>query len=77
MATALKTNGFIEIIKGRRSIRTYDPTVKINKEEMILTLEEETTAPSSVNAQPWRFLSLKAKKAKKGFSSCQIQSNKS
>lgn len=36
MATALKTNGFIEIIKGRRSIRTYDPTVKINKEEMIL-----------------------------------------
>ncbi|PNB36196.1 nitroreductase family protein, partial [Pseudomonas sp. GW456-E7] len=43
MGTALKTNDFMEIMKGRRSIRRYDPTVKISKEEMILILEEATT----------------------------------
>ncbi|MEG7336547.1 nitroreductase family protein [Bacillus sp. 0102A] len=52
----IKTNDFMEIMKGRRSIRNYDPTVKISKEEMTEILEEATTAPSSVNAQPWRFL---------------------
>ncbi|MER0468901.1 nitroreductase family protein [Bacillus cabrialesii subsp. cabrialesii] len=52
----MKTNDFMEIMKGRRSIRNYDPTVKISKEEMTEILEEATTAPSSVNAQPWRFL---------------------
>ena len=52
----IKTNDFMEIMKGRRSIRNYDPAVKISKEEMTEILEEATTAPSSVNAQPWRFL---------------------
>ncbi|MBN7742563.1 nitroreductase family protein [Bacillus velezensis] len=68
MGTALKTNNFIEIMKGRRSIRSYDPTVKISKEEMTLILEEATTAPSSVNAQPWRFLVIESQKGKERLS---------
>ncbi|MEC1627100.1 nitroreductase family protein [Bacillus mojavensis] len=60
----IKTNDFMEIMKGRRSIRNYDPTVKISKEEMIEILEEATTAPSSVNAQPWRFLVIDSPKGK-------------
>ncbi|MED3994517.1 nitroreductase family protein [Peribacillus frigoritolerans] len=60
MITALKTNDFMKIMKGRRSIRNYDPTVKISKEEMTEILEESTTAPSSVNAQPWRFLVIES-----------------
>ncbi|TFE02301.1 nitroreductase family protein [Jeotgalibacillus salarius] len=49
------TNDFKEIITGRRSIREYDPSVKISKEEMTEILTEATLAPSSVNLQPWRF----------------------
>lgn len=40
----IKTNDFMEIMKGRRSIRNYDPAVKISKEEMTEILEEATTA---------------------------------
>ncbi|MDM5300651.1 nitroreductase family protein [Bacillus subtilis] len=60
----IKTNDFMEIMKGRRSIRNYDPTVKISKEEMTAILEESTTAPSSVNAQPWRFLVIDSPEGK-------------
>ncbi|MGG7221229.1 nitroreductase family protein [Bacillus sp. F56] len=60
----IKTNDFMEIMKGRRSIRNYDSTVKISKEEMTEILEEATTAPSSVNAQPWRFLVIDSPEGK-------------
>ncbi|MEC1635027.1 nitroreductase family protein [Bacillus mojavensis] len=60
----IKTNDFMEIMKGRRSIRNYDPTVRISKEEMTEILEEATTAPSSVNAQPWRFLVIDSPEGK-------------
>lgn len=64
MGTTLKTNDFMKIMKGRRSIRNYDPTVKISKEEMTEILKEATTAPSSVNAQPWRFLVIESAEGK-------------
>ncbi|KRT91012.1 nitroreductase family protein [Bacillus glycinifermentans] len=64
MGTELKTNDFMKIMKGRHSIRNYDPTVKISKEEMTDILEEATTAPSSVNAQPWRFLIIDSPEGK-------------
>lgn len=54
----------MKIMKGRRSIRNYDPSVKISKEEMTEILEEATTAPSSVNAQPWRFLVIESPEGK-------------
>ncbi|AUS12843.1 nitroreductase family protein [Bacillus subtilis] len=65
----IKTNDFMEIMKGRRSIRNYDPTVKISKEEMTEILEEATTAPSSVNAQPWRFLVIDSLEGKEKLAS--------
>lgn len=43
-----------ELLK-RRSIRSYDPNVKISKEEMIEILAKASRAPSSMNMQPWRF----------------------
>lgn len=57
-------NDFKEIITGRRSIRNYDPAVKISKEEMTQILEEATLAPSSVNLQPWRFVVIDSKEGK-------------
>lgn len=47
---------FKEIVLGRRSVKNYDPTVKISREEMTEILAEATTAPSSINMQPWRFV---------------------
>ncbi|MCY9112112.1 nitroreductase family protein [Bacillus atrophaeus] len=64
MGNTLQTNDFMEIMKGRRSIRSYEPSVKISKEEMTEILEEATTAPSSVNAQPWRFLVIDSPEGK-------------
>jgi nitroreductase len=59
-----RTNDFNHIVLGRRSIKIYDPTVKISHEEMSEMLGKATRAPSSINLQPWRFLVIESKKAK-------------
>jgi nitroreductase len=56
MTVTTLNNDYKEIITSRRSVRVYDPAVKISREEMTEILEEATLAPSSVNLQPWRFL---------------------
>ncbi|WP_433745756.1 nitroreductase family protein [Falsibacillus pallidus] len=62
--TYQKANDFNEILKKRRSIKNYDPTVKISREEMEEILTTATTAPSSVNMQPWRFLVIESEEGK-------------
>ncbi|SEG59173.1 nitroreductase family protein [Paenibacillus sp. UNC499MF] len=47
---------FFNVIKDRRSVRSYDPDVKISQEEMNEILQQTTLAPSAANLQPWRFL---------------------
>lgn len=59
-----KTNDFKEIITGRRSIKRYDPSVKISREEMTDILKEATLAPSSINMQPWRFVVIESAEGK-------------
>ncbi|KML27734.1 nitroreductase family protein [Rossellomorea marisflavi] len=61
---SVRNNDFQDLITGRRSIRNYDPSVKISKEEMKEILTEATLAPSSVNLQPWRFLVIDSEEAK-------------
>ncbi len=46
----------MSLMTERRSIRKYDPHIKISKEELTLMLEKATRAPSSMNMQPWRFV---------------------
>lgn len=58
------TNDFNKIVSERRSIKKYDQAVKISKEEMTKILALATTAPSSVNMQPWRFLVIESPEAK-------------
>ncbi|MCD5324483.1 MULTISPECIES: nitroreductase family protein [Pontibacillus] len=62
--TKATINDFNHIISGRRSIRNYDPSVKISKEEMTEILREATMAPSSVNLQPWRFVVIDSEEGK-------------
>jgi nitroreductase len=61
---SVRNNDFQDLITGRRSIRNYDPSVKISKEEMKEILTEATLAPSSVNLQPWRFLVIDSEEGK-------------
>lgn len=48
----------------RRSIREYDPDVKISRQEMETILTEASRAPSSMNMQPWRFAVVASKAGK-------------
>ncbi|AOV07390.1 nitroreductase family protein [Sporosarcina ureilytica] len=59
-----KTNDFNEIVYGRRSIKEYDPSVKISREEMSEIIAQASTAPSSINMQPWRFLVIDSEEGK-------------
>ena len=47
---------FVHFIQERHSIREYDPSYKIQREELEMILAEATSAPSSRNLQPWRFV---------------------
>ncbi|WP_067844112.1 nitroreductase family protein [Amphibacillus sediminis] len=64
MNFTFKNNDFEDIVLNRRSIREYDPNVKISKEEMSQMLSEATRAPSSVNMQPWRFVIIESPEEK-------------
>jgi len=59
-----KTNDFNEIVLERRSVKAYDPEVKISREEMTEILAEASRAPSAINMQPWRFLVIDSAEGK-------------
>ena len=58
------SNDFSDIVDNRRSIRTFDTSVKIPREEMLEILDKTVTAPSSVNMQPWRFVVVDSEEGK-------------
>lgn len=64
MSDKLVTNDFSEVVFGRRSVRVYDEDFKISHEEMLEMIQEATTAPSSVNMQPWRFVVVESQEQK-------------
>ncbi len=47
---------FKSVLESRRSVKQFDPNVKIPREEMEEMITLTTKAPSSVNMQPWRFV---------------------
>ena len=67
-----------QTIKQRKSVRSYDPDFKINKEEILELLSIASYAPSSNNLQPWRFIIIQNKELQKelraiGFNQAQIE----
>jgi nitroreductase len=54
--TMTVTNDFNEILLNRRSVKQYDTSVKISKEEMIEILAKAMRAPSTSNTQTYRFV---------------------
>ncbi|WP_256762011.1 nitroreductase family protein [Cohnella sp. WQ 127256] len=61
---AVQSPSFSEVVQGRRSVRSYDPTFQISKEDMTELLQEALRAPSSSNVQPWRFLVIDSQELK-------------
>lgn len=53
-----------EAIKARKSVKEFDPNVKIPHEEMLGMIKLAAEAPSSVNLQPWRFVVVESDEAK-------------
>jgi nitroreductase len=45
-----------QAILTRQSIREYDPSFKIDEATLLQLLQDASTAPSSWNLQPWRFV---------------------
>ncbi|MEG2936913.1 MAG: nitroreductase family protein [Vagococcus sp.] len=64
MSKKFTNNDFSDITFGRKSVRYYDETYKISHEEMLEMIQEATTAPSSVNLQPWRFIVVESEEEK-------------
>lgn len=54
-----------EIIHERKSVRKFDPSYKISKDEIEEMLLEATQAPSSSNLQPWRFMVMQDDETRK------------
>lgn len=54
----------IDAILRRQSIRDYDPTFTLTKEEITKILSLACSAPSSWNLQPWRFIIIQDKTLK-------------
>lgn len=53
-----------DVMKERRSVRKYEPNVSISVEEIKDMIKEATTAPSSSNLQPWRFIVIQDQEKK-------------
>ena len=54
-----------QLMEDRTSVRKYEPGVVIPREQLQHILEQATSAPSSSNMQPWRFLVIDDPKQKK------------
>ncbi len=59
------TNSVYKVMQERKSVRKYDPGFKISADELRTILLEATSAPSSSNLQPWRFLVIQDEAKKK------------
>lgn len=51
---------FLELVRGRESIRSYDPQRPVDRPVLERILEAGRLAPSAANRQPWRFLLVSA-----------------
>ncbi|VDG20964.1 nitroreductase family protein [Lactiplantibacillus mudanjiangensis] len=70
MSEATKTmvnNDFSDVVFNRHSVRKFDPTVKISRDEIQAMLTEAAKAPSACNLQSWHFVVIDTPEAKEKF----------
>jgi nitroreductase len=54
----------LEAIKKRRSIKNFDPTYKLNKNEIVELISLAMLSPTSYNIQHWKFVIVQDKNLK-------------
>jgi len=78
----LINNDFSKIMFDRHSVRQFDPSIKIPRDELQTMIEQAATAPSACNLQSWHFVVIdtpegksKLKEAAMKFNYPQIDSS--
>lgn len=61
---------FEEIVKLRRSNRSFDPEVEVPDEVIKRSLERAILSPNSSNMQLWSFFWIRSEEEKRGFNPC-------
>lgn len=61
---------FLELVKSRHSVRSYNPDKEVEPEKLNYILECARLAPSAVNLQPWRFYVIRDKAVREQINSC-------
>jgi len=64
MSTMQGTKDYATVVRERHSVRHYDSSATISREELKEMLKEASLAPSSGNTQMWRFLVIDDPEAK-------------
>jgi len=54
---------FTSVIRGRESVRSYDPARPVDRAVLDRILEAGRIAPSAANRQPWRFILVSSREA--------------
>lgn len=54
----------LDVMHDRHSVKLFDPSFKISHEEMDQMINEATSAPSSINMQPWRIVVVESDEKK-------------
>ena len=55
---------FLDVMRARRSCRTYDPDKGVSREELLKIIEAGRLSPSGCNSQPWTFIVIDSPEAK-------------
>ncbi|CAM3161207.1 nitroreductase family protein [Lactiplantibacillus plajomi] len=71
----LVNNDFSDIVFNRHSVRKFDPSVKISRDELQTMIAEATTAPSACNLQSWHFVVIDTPEAKEKFKKAVMKFN--
>jgi nitroreductase len=56
---------FSQIVRGRRSIKKYEPNVELTDDELRAIFNQVVLSPSSFNIQHWRFVVVRDNERKK------------
>ncbi|WP_461215129.1 nitroreductase family protein [Lacticaseibacillus sp. GG6-2] len=71
----VKNNNFEDVMFNRHSVRQFDPSVKIDRDEIQAMIASATTAPSACNLQSWHFVVIDTPEAKAKFKKAAMKFN--
>ncbi len=63
----LSTTTVKQVMQARKSVRKYNANTKTSRETIMQLLQDATSAPSSSNMQPWRFIVIDDKEIQKNI----------